>query len=345
MNKLPATYVAAQKALAAAVKIEEAAHIKNVAEGMETLAIKAKDPVLAESAARLKIGATRRLGVLIRVEKEAGKLAKAGRKQKLGFQKTQFLTLVQRGVDKNLAHRARSLEVMAEDKYEKHLSKMIRFAVAAAAGHTEIIKEARAERHQIKKKRRQKRMKELVDKIEALPSKKFGVIYADPEWRWEAWSEKGLDNSSADNQYPTSPLDAIKARDIKSIAADDCVLFLWATVPMLPHALEVMEAWKFKYKSNFVWVKDKSGTGYWNRNQHELLLIGTRGDIPAPLEGTQWPSVIEAKRGRHSEKPDAVYDLIEAYFPDLQKIELNARKARKNWARWGNEAPAKEAAE
>ena len=35
---------------------------KNVAEDMEVLAIKARDPILAESAARLKVSATRRLG-------------------------------------------------------------------------------------------------------------------------------------------------------------------------------------------------------------------------------------------------------------------------------------------
>jgi hypothetical protein len=39
---------------------------------------------------------------------------------------------------------------------------------------------------------------------------------------------------SADNHYATSTLDAIKARDVASISAPDCVLFLWATVPMPP---------------------------------------------------------------------------------------------------------------
>ena len=87
---------------------------------------------------------------------------------------------------------------------------------------------------------------------------------------------------AADNHYPTSILEAIKVRDVPSISAPDCVLFLWATVPMLPHALTVMAAWDFNYVSHYVWNKDRVGTGYWNRNKHELLLIGTRGEIPAP---------------------------------------------------------------
>jgi len=71
------------------------------------------------------------------------------------------------------------------------------------------------------------------------------------------------------------------ALGVASIAAPDSVLFLWATVPMLPQALEVLVAWGFAYKSSFVWVKDRAGTGYWSRNRHEILLIGARGDVPA----------------------------------------------------------------
>ena len=48
---------------------------------------------------------------------------------------------------------------------------------------------------------------------------------------------------------------------------------------MLPQAIAVMEAWGFKYVSNYVWSKDRAGTGYWNCAKHELLLIGTRGSI------------------------------------------------------------------
>ena len=96
---------------------------------------------------------------------------------------------------------------------------------------------------------------------------------------------------------------------------------------MQPQAHEVMAAWGFAYKSNLVWVKDRFGTGYWSRNKHEMLLIGTRGHVPAPAPGTQWPSAIEAPVGRHSEKPAVFYEIVERYFPALPKIELHARGA------------------
>jgi ParB/RepB/Spo0J family partition protein len=179
----------------------------------------------------------------------------------------------------------------------------------------------------------------LGEKQRLLPQQRYGVIYADPEWRFEVYSrETGMDRS-ADNHYPTSATDAICARPVKDIAADDCVLFLWATAPMLPDALKVMAAWGFTYKSQTIWNKDRLGTGYWFRNKHELLLVGTRGNVPAPAMGTQWLSVIDVPVGAHSAKPDKFYQLIETYFPTLPKIELNARRARPGWDAWGNEAP------
>lgn len=214
----------------------------------------------------------------------------------------------------------------------------------AAAAKAVDAKENKEERKAEKLEVRTQREAELGAKQLALPDKKYGVILADPEWQFEFYSPRGSLNSSADNHYPTSALDAIKARDVPSISADDSILFLWATVPMLPHALEVMAAWGFLYVSNFVWAKDKAGTGYWNRNQHELLLIGRKGDIPAPAPGMQWPSVIEASVADHSAKPEKFLELIEAYFPTLPKIELNRRgPAREGWDAWGNEAePAAE---
>jgi N6-adenosine-specific RNA methylase IME4/ParB-like chromosome segregation protein Spo0J len=189
----------------------------------------------------------------------------------------------------------------------------------------------------VKQVKRIEREQMLATKQRALPQKKYGVIGADPEWKFKPRSEAGMDRS-ADNHFPTSELEKIKARDVPSIAADDCVLFLWATIPMLPQALEVMKVWGFKYVSGCCWAKNHAGTGYWFRNRHELLLVGTRGNVPAPAPGTQWDSLIEAPVGEHSVKPDWWLELIEAYFPTLPKIELNRRgPARPGWDAWGNE--------
>jgi N6-adenosine-specific RNA methylase IME4 len=55
--------------------------------------------------------------------------------------------------------------------------------------------------------------------------------------------------------------------------------------------------------------------------------------------GTQFESVIEAPRGRHSEKPEIFAEMIEKMFPHLPKIELYRRgPARPGWSAWGAEA-------
>ena len=198
-----------------------------------------------------------------------------------------------------------------------------------------------ADRHLAKKARREAREHELAAATErasrALGKKVYGVVYADPPWTFHTYSERGLDRGAC-NHYPVMSLAAIKALPIP--AADDAVLFLWSTVPMLPAALEVMAAWRFDYKSALTWIKPHIGLGFWTRNRIELVLIGTRGNVPAPAPGEQPPQVIEAPRGRHSEKPEQVAAIIERLFPNVPKIELFARRPRAGWAVWGNEIEA-----
>jgi len=122
-------------------------------------------------------------------------------------------------------------------------------------------------------------------------------------------------------------------------AASDCVLFLWATTPMLPEALEVMKAWGFEYKSACVWYKTKMGTGYWFRDQSEHLLLGVKGKVPAPEPDKRYSSIITARQGAHSAKPFAFREMIEELFPNLPRIEMFARERFEGWDCWGNEAP------
>ncbi|MCZ8548695.1 MT-A70 family methyltransferase [Mesorhizobium qingshengii] len=180
-------------------------------------------------------------------------------------------------------------------------------------------------------------------RIIAMPIKRYGVVYADCEWSFEPYSRVTGMSRAADNHYPTSPTRMIMERDVPSICAPDSILYLWATVPMLLDALAVMARWGFTYKSHAIWFKQRPGngrgTGYWFTGEHELLLVGTKGKVPAPAMGTQSRSVIIAPVGAHSAKPDAVLEMIERYHPTLPKIELNRRgPARAGWDAWGNEA-------
>jgi ParB/RepB/Spo0J family partition protein len=198
---------------------------------------------------------------------------------------------------------------------------------------------------EVKKHARQAKEKDLADKILALPDIKAGLILSDFEWHFKVRSEQtGMDRHAA-NHYVTArdcntPEEIVeRQRERMSIAADDCIHLMWVPACFSAIGHKVMELQGFTYVSQFVWIKPGIGTGFWVRESHELLLLGVRGKVPAPAMGDQFRSAIEAPRGAHSEKPDFQYEIAEKYFPNLPKVELNARRSRPGWIPWGNEAP------
>lgn len=210
-----------------------------------------------------------------------------------------------------------------------------------ARGEQEILKAAKEIRAKKIAARHVEKLSQLAD-VSRFPAGTFGVVYADPPW---AYSNSGLDQS-AEQQYPTLPLATICAftdgdgRSVRDIAHEASVLFLWATAPLLPDALRVMEAWGFAYKSHLVWVKDRApGLGWWAKTRHELLLVGVRSDTPQPA--IKPDSVVEAEVAAHSQKPDVFADIVERMFPGPGDgtfyVELFARRRRDGWAAFGNQ--------
>lgn len=168
---------------------------------------------------------------------------------------------------------------------------------------------------------------------------KYPIIYADPPWRYEN-PPIGATSRAIENHYPTMTLAEICALPVGELATDDALLYLWATAPKLAECFEVIRAWGFEYRTNMVWDKEKIGMGYHARNQHELLLICKRGNIPPPAAGTQPSSVYREPRGAHSAKPTFYHEMIEAAYPQLPRIELFCRSPRDGWAVWGNQSEA-----
>jgi N6-adenosine-specific RNA methylase IME4 len=212
-----------------------------------------------------------------------------------------------------------------------------------------VIKEIRAEKQAEKKERRDNREAELGRKLLAMPEKKYGAAIEDLEWDHKPWSrETGMDRHSA-NHYPTAAdahtPEEIVARTAERFKclADDCVLYMWTTIPHEAIAHRVLELRGFKYVTQRVWGKirngDGRGTGYWVTGEHEILLIAVRGKVVPPATA-HFRSFFEAPVGEHSEKPDQQYEHAEFHFPNIPKIELNARRARAGWDPWGFEAPA-----
>lgn len=170
---------------------------------------------------------------------------------------------------------------------------------------------------------------------EKTEEKKFDIILADPPWKYNFQKSS---NRRSENHFPTMTLEDIKALGDKIPSKKNSVLYLWATAPKLPQALEVMKAWGYKYKTNASWDKMIMGMGYWFRGQHEHLLVGVKGKFSPPPTNARFRSTMIEKRAfRVAKKPEISYEYIEKAFPDELKLELFARYPREGWDVWGNE--------
>jgi N6-adenosine-specific RNA methylase IME4 len=115
--------------------------------------------------------------------------------------------------------------------------------------------------------------------LDAAALGKFVILYADPPWRYEH-PPMGGSNRSIENQYPTMTLEEICALPVGDLAYDHSMLFVWSTNPKLRECIvDVIEGWGFEYRTNMAWIKDSIGMGYHVREQHELLLLGKRGEL------------------------------------------------------------------
>lgn len=177
------------------------------------------------------------------------------------------------------------------------------------------------------------------------PEGLFNVIYADPPWRYGREQHTRTDASGgSETHYETLSVEEIcgyefkDGRHISTLAAEDAALFLWATSPLLPNALEVIEAWGFAYKASFVWDKVAHNVGYYNSVRHEFLLIATKGSY-LPESKTLLDSVVSIERSEHSRKPERFYEIIEELYPTGSKLELFARREREGWTSIGLEVP------
>lgn len=172
------------------------------------------------------------------------------------------------------------------------------------------------------------------------PNKKYSIIYADPPWKY---SDKGC-SGAAEGHYSCMNLEDICGLPVNAISADNCVLFLWATYPMLKEALKVIDAWGFTYKSiAFQWLKvNKSGFGFfyglgrWTRGNTEPCLLAVKGK-PKRLSKSV-SQLIFSPVQEHSKKPDETRNRIIKLMGDgHSQIELFARQTTEGWDAWGNE--------
>jgi N6-adenosine-specific RNA methylase IME4 len=174
-----------------------------------------------------------------------------------------------------------------------------------------------------------------------LPNKKYQIIYADPPWKRDRWSEKAQFHSG-EKHYQTMSIEELCDIPVETITDKNALLFMWVVGFELDGAIEVMGSWGFQYITIvFNWVKtnqDKSlwmGLGHWSRQGSEICLLGKRGKPKRFAKNIM--QVLISPRERHSKKPDVIRNRIVELAGDLPRIELFARQKCEGWDSWGNE--------
>lgn len=168
----------------------------------------------------------------------------------------------------------------------------------------------------------------------------YSVILADPPWQYsDRKAKSGSSMGSPDYYYPTLSLRELQQLPVSNIANPDCVLFCWATMPLITDGTvqSVVQSWGFTPKTlAFVWIKLNpvagtifKGLGHYTQGNAEVVMLATRGRIKR--ESKAISQIVMAPRGAHSEKPEEVHRRIERLYGDVPRIELFARREVPGW--------------
>ena len=220
--------------------------------------------------------------------------------------------------------------------------RMVQYAKEIKAKNPEAFERMKAGSVTVNAVRQETRAVEVHEKLVhiEIPKGKHRVIYADPPW-WYATPQHSKTEQATvlKSHYPSMKIDEICALPVKQMAADNAVLFLWTTSPLLFEAGKVIDAWGFTYKASIIWDKVKHNVGHYVSVRHEFLLICTRGSCPKDSDKLA-DSVVVMERTEHSAKPDIFRNMIDEMYVPVKgdRVELFARAdLPKHWKAWGNQ--------
>ena len=309
----------AQAAIEAATTVREVKDIRDKAEALEIYAKRAEySGMLQKRCSEIKLRAERRAGVLLReLVKHGGDRTKPAERP----------TLSGLGVSPKQGANWQRIADMPDDEFEA--------AVQEVTSERELLRRAKALEQAAETRANEEKVEKAPDLKEAIrQGSMFSTIVIDPPWDK---GDEGDANQFGRTQptYATMPFEAIRDLEVPHLATDDAHIYLWITNRSLPKGFDLLEAWGFRYITMLTWCKPSIGVGNYYRNNTEQVLFGVRGSLGLLRHdvGT-W---FEAPRGsRHSEKPDAFYDLIETCSPG-PRIDMFARKQRPGWFTWGED--------
>lgn len=208
--------------------------------------------------------------------------------------------------------------------------------VIAADDEKEIIRRAK-EIQQRRKLEARERVPEPVPEPIAPPDGKYQCIVIDPPWPMKKIERDERPDQGRDLDYPVMSLDEIADEalvPVRTLAADDCHMYLWVTHKFLPAGMDLLNAWGFRYQCVMTWRKNVGITPFSWMYDTEHVLFGRRGNLPLTRLGLRLS--FEAPVIGHSVKPDVFYERVVEASPG-PRVEMFSRRSRDGFIVWGNE--------
>ena len=173
----------------------------------------------------------------------------------------------------------------------------------------------------------------------------FPCVVADPAWQPTLHANNPR-RATKDKSGPQKHYQTLSVEEICQLVpptTDNAHLYLWVINQHVDWGYQVARAWGFEPQQMITYCKPGLGTGRWQCNT-EHFLVCRKGKLAfgqglkkweSPTHGTyfQW------SRGRHSEKPKEMFDLVETLSPG-PRLEMFARKPRDGWTVWGDQCGA-----
>jgi len=141
--------------------------------------------------------------------------------------------------------------------------------------------------------------------------------------------------------YSTMTKDEILNFPIEDYADKDCMLFMWTVQSMLLFSLDVVKSWGFKFHLLMTWNKIRGINHLGFFRNAEFVIVAYRGRYGVRMDRKNIPVVFTEMRGKHSEKPQKFYSMIEK-VTDGPRIDIFARKIRHGWSTFGDDPNLKQ---
>lgn len=320
-----ATVERALHMLGSVTTLNEVIDFRNQAEALRVLAQRSRYGLAAQNAcAEIRIRAERKIGISLDAmdRQRVGRPQLVARGDYYGVPRLRDL-----GITKSISYRARRLAEIPTELFETYIAD-------AVEGYDELTCRGlilHAERQTHAERSRQRiRGGAVADLVAfAAAGHRVGTVLVDPPWE--------ITGASNLLPYEAITIEDIKALPVAAFCAERAHCHLWCLPnPTLFRAEEILVAWGFRPVSILTWGKTGAlgRGGYW-RHQTEHLVTGVRGDADR-FDDKGLSSWIEAPRGRHSEKPEVIYEMVERGSPP-PRVELFARIRRPGWFAWGHE--------